>query len=256
MVVVRATELGRRILALAAAVLLVGLAIDWGLQAMRSEAAAALRKEVVARVPTSERTVALTFSLDAADAAQAQSVRQVLDGFAVPATFFVTAAVARTEPGLIQGLVGAGDEVEPTAVPLPGTATAQSWQTSLLQDVEVVEGQSGHRPSFVRPPAGTLPAGFLSAATALGLTVTGAAIDPGDQVEPGVDVIINRTLAALRPGAIILLHATPQTAAALPAIIDGLRSQGYTMVTLRGLFALTSGQVTVRSDTSALAAVG
>jgi len=254
-VVVRASEVGRRILAVCAALLLIGVAADWGWQSMRAGAANALQAEVIRRVPTADRAVALTFSLNAFDAAGIQSVEQILSGFAVPATFFVTATLARSEPGLIAALIAAGDEVEPTALPLPPHSTPAAWQASLLGDIEAVEGQSGHRPTFVRPPTGSLPHGFLTAATDLGLTVTGAQVAPQDQLEPGTDVIINRTLAGIVPGAIILLHPLPQSAAALPAIIDGLTSQGYTLVSLAGLFSLTSGQVTARSAASAIPTV-
>ncbi len=45
--------------------------------------------------------------------------------------------------------------------------------------------------------------------------------------------IQERVLDEAAPGAIILLHQdTPATMAALPAIIDGLRAQGFTFVTV------------------------
>jgi peptidoglycan/xylan/chitin deacetylase (PgdA/CDA1 family) len=50
----------------------------------------------------------------------------------------------------------------------------------------------------------------------------------------------DRVLAAARPGMVVLMHVganpddgTTLDAAALPAVIDGLRAKGYTFVTLQ-----------------------
>jgi peptidoglycan/xylan/chitin deacetylase (PgdA/CDA1 family) len=61
-------------------------------------------------------------------------------------------------------------------------------------------------------------------------------VDPSDYTRPGAGVIVDRVLAAVRPGAIVELHLLPETAAALPAMIAGLRARGYRLVTLPGLF--------------------
>jgi len=40
----------------------------------------------------------------------------------------------------------------------------------------------------------------------------------------------------VRPGSIVCMHLTPQTAAALPAILRGLRARGFKCVSLPELF--------------------
>ena len=51
--------------------------------------------------------------------------------------------------------------------------------------------------------------------------------------DTSADFIKERVLDRTGPGAIILLHQdTAATVAALPAIIDGLRAQGYRFVTV------------------------
>jgi peptidoglycan-N-acetylglucosamine deacetylase len=54
--------------------------------------------------------------------------------------------------------------------------------------------------------------------------------------------VVSRVLAALQPGAIVLMHLganptdhTTLDAAALPTIIDRIRGQGYQFVTLQSL---------------------
>jgi peptidoglycan/xylan/chitin deacetylase (PgdA/CDA1 family) len=64
-------------------------------------------------------------------------------------------------------------------------------------------------------------------------------VDPADW-QPGVTAnqLVQRVLAAARPGAIVLLHDgggdRSATVAALPAIIDGLRRLGLTLTVVPG----------------------
>jgi peptidoglycan/xylan/chitin deacetylase (PgdA/CDA1 family) len=62
--------------------------------------------------------------------------------------------------------------------------------------------------------------------------VLGFDVDPFDYQDPGAETVAQRTLAAVRPGAIVSLHfGHPGTIAALPAILDGLDARGLTPVT-------------------------
>ena len=69
----------------------------------------------------------------------------------------------------------------------------------------------------------------------LGYTVVLWGTDSHDWMNPGVGVITGRVLRLAHPGDIVLLHASDtckQTDIALPAIISGLRRQGYRLVTV------------------------
>ena len=60
-------------------------------------------------------------------------------------------------------------------------------------------------------------------------------IDSLDWKNPGRDVIIDRVVKRLKPGGIILMHAsdTPQqTAEALPILLEKIKAEGYTIVTV------------------------
>jgi len=61
-------------------------------------------------------------------------------------------------------------------------------------------------------------------------------VDPRDWLRPGARVIAERVLSAARPGTIVEMHDgggdRSQTAAALPAIINGLRRRHYQLVTV------------------------
>jgi peptidoglycan/xylan/chitin deacetylase (PgdA/CDA1 family) len=75
----------------------------------------------------------------------------------------------------------------------------------------------------------------VSAETGYG-TLLGFDVDPLDYQDPGADVVVQRTLAAVHPGAIVSLHCGhPGTVQALPAILDGLDQRHLTPVTVSTL---------------------
>jgi peptidoglycan/xylan/chitin deacetylase (PgdA/CDA1 family) len=61
-------------------------------------------------------------------------------------------------------------------------------------------------------------------------------VDPQDWRQPGSGAIASHVLSHVRPGSIVCMHLTSQTAAALPSILSGLRSRGYKAVSLPELF--------------------
>jgi peptidoglycan/xylan/chitin deacetylase (PgdA/CDA1 family) len=69
-------------------------------------------------------------------------------------------------------------------------------------------------------------------------TVLSYDVDPLDYQDPSSAAIANRLLAAVHPGAVVSLHlGHPHTVAALPAVLDGLKSRGLAAVTASELFS-------------------
>jgi peptidoglycan/xylan/chitin deacetylase (PgdA/CDA1 family) len=65
-------------------------------------------------------------------------------------------------------------------------------------------------------------------------------VDPLDYTDPGADVVTARVLRAVRPGSIVSLHlGHPGTAAALPAVLDGLARRGLGAVSASTLLGST-----------------
>jgi cellulose synthase/poly-beta-1,6-N-acetylglucosamine synthase-like glycosyltransferase len=83
-------------------------------------------------------------------------------------------------------------------------------------------------------------------AQSLGYVTVGLRDDPGDWLQPGVDVIIRESLAQLDRGNVILLHDgggnRAQTVAALGPLIDSLRARGERLTTVTTLAGLTRDQ--------------
>lgn len=89
---------------------------------------------------------------------------------------------------------------------------------------------------FFRPPYGNYDRTTFAAAGRAGYSkIVLWDVDPSDYGQPGTGVIASRVLRAVRPGSIVLMHVTWQTASALPTILHGLRSRGLRPAALADL---------------------
>jgi len=179
----------------------------------------------------------------------------VLQAKGVPATFFVVGQNAVRHPGLVQQerAAGAGignhtwDHQDLT------TLSADQVRAELQLTSDVIANQTSTRPTLWRPPYGTFNDAVTQIASSLGLSMRLWDVNPEDYTVPGTDTIVSRVVNTVSPGAIILLHdGSPgdnedrsQTVAALPVIIDTLRSVGYSF----GALATTSGVAAANAPT-------
>jgi peptidoglycan-N-acetylglucosamine deacetylase len=111
---------------------------------------------------------------------------------------------------------------------------ARRWPAEVDRTSRLLRGITGHPVRCLR-----LPYGLGNPAVDVQLRVRGLAelgwdVDPADYLRPGAAVIARRVLAALHPGAIVVMHDAggnrSGTVAALPAIIRGIRAAGYQIV--------------------------
>jgi len=98
-----------------------------------------------------------------------------------------------------------------------------------------------------RPPYGAYDADVLKAAGDLGFlhTVTWD-VDPQDWSDPGVDAIRQRVLSHAHDGMIVVMHVKPETAAALPGLLDALAARGYHQTALDQMFRIGAGGSSLR----------
>jgi peptidoglycan-N-acetylglucosamine deacetylase len=80
----------------------------------------------------------------------------------------------------------------------------------------------GVRPRLFRPPYGYTSPELEAAMTGRGLRTVLWDVDPRDWEDPGPAAVRERTLAALTPGATVLLHERPGTVEAVDAILAEL----------------------------------
>ena len=96
---------------------------------------------------------------------------------------------------------------------------------------------TGQEICFFSPPYNDFDQIVLDTAAELGYLTVLCSLDTADWMRPGVDQIVRRIVPKAHNGAIVLMHPTEQTPAALKQIISGLKAQGYQLVTVGQLLA-------------------
>jgi peptidoglycan/xylan/chitin deacetylase (PgdA/CDA1 family) len=205
----------------------------------------ALLGTVVTVIPTTARVVALTFDAGASDAG-VPSILQTLAAQRVAATFFVTGDFARRYPDAVRAMARAGHLVGNHSDTHPDFSTLTAAQLAAqLTNAQAVIGPliGGPTQPWFRFPFGAADAASIAGVNTGGYAGIGWTVDTlgwkGTSGGQSVDSVVSRVVAALRPGAIVLMHvgANPDDgstldAAALPTIIAELRQRGYGFVTL------------------------
>jgi peptidoglycan/xylan/chitin deacetylase (PgdA/CDA1 family) len=200
------------------------------------------------RIPTNAPVVALTFDAGA-NADAVPSILQTLKAKNVPATFFLTGQWVRSFPFETNAITVAGFVV--------GNHSDTHPHFTTLSDAQIVaEVQNAQRSIFLtsgvetRPlfrfPFGDVDGRVLGTVNGLGYVGVRWTVDTlGWQGTSGgmtVQRVIDRVLAGLQPGEIVLMHVGSHPtdrsmldAAALPSIIDAIRARGYGFVTMSAL---------------------
>ncbi|MUL84902.1 MULTISPECIES: polysaccharide deacetylase family protein [unclassified Mycolicibacterium] len=199
-----------------------------------------LTGHVVHRVDTSAKVVALTF--DDGPTRYTPDVLRMLDDAGVRATFYLTGGELTAAPQFGTAIAAAGHEIgnhsyshRRMVLMSPATVADEIERTDAA-----IRGTGYQGPITFRPPYGkklwTLPR-YLSTHERTMVTWD---VEP-DSTAAGADAIVAETVSRVRPGSIILLHAMydsrDASRAAVPQIIDELRSAGYRFVTGSELLA-------------------
>ena len=184
------------------------------------------------------REVALTFD-DGPDPVYGPAVAAILKQKNVPATFFLVGMRVKEHPEVARLLARDGFELANHTYnhqSLPTLKPHEIARELRLCDQDIFDATGLHT-ALMRPPGVQYNDKVLDSARALGYVTVSWTVGAKDyDTDTKADFIRERVLDRTAPGAIILLHQdTPATVAALPAIIDGLRAQGYTFVTVSSM---------------------
>ncbi len=95
----------------------------------------------------------------------------------------------------------------------------------------------GVKPTLFAPPAGDVNALVVRAAAGLGMHTILWTLDTIDWRKPPASVILHRIVDHREPGALVLMHPTANTVAALPTMIEKLQSAGYQLVTVTSIIS-------------------
>jgi len=195
-------------------------------------ASASTRQLPVYCVQRDDKVVALSF--DAAWGNEdTQTLIDILDKYKINTTFFLVGDWVDKFPESVKALHDAGNEIM--------NHSSDHAHFSKLSEDEIVadinrcndkiEAITGVRPTLFRCPYGEYDDHVINAVNSMGMTAIQWNVDSLDWKGISASEIQNRVLKNIVPGSIVLFHnAAENTPAALPGIIEGLISQGYSIV--------------------------
>jgi len=251
----------RRIALLAAATIAVAgtIAATGGTAASAAAQPPGLGGRNWTAIPAAPKVAALTFDAGA-NADAVPSILATLAKYHVPATFFLTGNFVRDFPAASKSIAAAGLRIGDHSVSHPyfvsGKLTDAQMRAQVLTAQAQIKQVTGADPwPWFRFPYGEYNQHAISVVNAAGFVPVGWTVDTlgwkGTSGGVTAQIVLNRVLAGLRPGEIVLMHCgsnpddhSTLDAAALPAMIQNLRSRGYSFVTMDALRGLGYHELT------------
>ncbi len=200
-------------------------------------AAASQRELPVYSVEREGKYVSLSF--DAAWGNEdTQLLIDILGKYGVKATFFVVGQWVDRYPDSVKALHDAGHEVMNHSDLHPHMSKLSAAQ--IVSEVgacnDKMQAVTGVRPTLFRCPYGEYDDNVISAVRGMGMDVIQWDVDSLDWKDLSAGEITRRVTGRVGPGSIVLFHtAGLHTREALPAILDFLVSEGYTVVPISEL---------------------
>jgi len=197
---------------------------------------------VFSNTRTTQKVVALTFD-DGPYPPYTEQVLDVLKEYHVPATFFVVGKNVEKYPELVKRIADEGHQI--------GNHTyhhidlLKANRKVIAEEIDntskAILSAAGVSPHLMRPPHGFRDPVVMEMMAERNLKVVEWSVMSRDWTNPGVDVIVERTVKRVKNGSIILLHdgdgitsqaSRIQSVEAARRIIQILSEQGYTFVTV------------------------
>lgn len=195
----------------------------------------------IAGTRTDQKVVALTFDHSWGNKFT-PSILDTLKKNNLKVTFFLMGPWAVKYPEVAKRIVADGHEIASHGYRHEnyGDMSADWVREDIGKAHAQLKEVTGVEATLIRPPNGHYSQRSLKVADELGYKTIIWNIDSLDWKNPGRDVIVDRVIKRLKPGAIILLHAsdTPvQTAEALPLLLAKIQAEGYQIVTVSELLS-------------------
>lgn len=130
------------------------------------------------------------------------------------------------------------------------TLGKQEIKEEILTAHKDLKAVSGKDVNLIRTPNGAYDNKVIQAANEVGYKAIQWSVDSLDWKKPGPQAVIDNVLnghrpgKGVKPGAIILFHASdsaPDTVPALPVVLKKLKEQGYTLLPVGELLARSKG---------------
>lgn len=191
---------------------------------------------------TEEKVIYLTFDAGYENG-NTPAILDALKKHQVPATFFVVGNFVSDNPDLIKQMVAEGHTVGNHTLTHPNMSKISSMEsfTQELQGVEKLYEEITKTPmtKFYRPPQGIYSTENLAMAKELGYHTffwSLAYVDWYQDKQPSKEECFDKLLKRIHPGAVVLLHNTSSTnAAVLDELLTKWEEMGYHFDSLQHL---------------------
>lgn len=207
---------------------------------------------------TSKNKIYLTFDAGFENG-NTPAILEALKKHKAKATFFVVGNYIKTSPELVKQMVKEGHTVGNHTFHHPdmsSISSMESFQKEMDDLANLYEQTTGKKlVKFYRPPQGKYSLKNLEMAKQLGYKTffwSLAYVDWYQNAQPSKEEAFKKLLTRIHPGAIVLLHSTSSTnAAILDELLSKWEEMGYTFGTLSELCGETSGDAAPSKPTKA-----
>ena len=182
---------------------------------------------------------AVSISFDAAWGNEdTQKLIDILAQYHVKTTFFVVGFWATKFPESVKALHDAGHEVMNHSDNHAHFNALGSDQ--IVQNIsacnEKVAAVTGVKPTLIRLPYGEYNDNVITTVNSMGMYPIQWDVDSLDWKDLSAGEITQRVVSRVKPGSIVLFHnAAKHTPEALPAILESLQGQGYSVIPISQL---------------------
>jgi len=196
-------------------------------------------KDIIWHISTKEKMIALTFD-DGPSPTFTPQILDILKKNKVKGTFFMIAREAEKYPDIVRRLVSEGHEIANHTYnhKYLHNSTEADLKKELTLAEETIIKAGGVKPKLFRPPGGYYNEMIVKVSKEMGYRVIIWSWEQQsrDWANPGTPTIIRRVLEDASSGNIIVFHDRGgnrvQTVQAMQPIIDGLKQNGFKLVTV------------------------
>jgi len=209
----------------------------------------ALRDDILVHGNEDLKEIALTFD----DGPRPEIVRGMLNTlgeYGVRATFFVVGSQVDAHPAITRRMLDEGHEIANHTYNHPRLAglSEEQIKAEISACDRAVLRATGAQTNLFRPPGMRYDDTVLRAAQDLGFVTVHWNVAAQDYQPLKPEYISRKVLQNVAPGSVILLHAHPDTALALPTILGELKKQGYRFVTVSQMLGRLPRPVYVKTN--------
>lgn len=190
-----------------------------------------------APTPTvANKTIALTF--DDGPGPYTEKLLDILDKYDAKATFFLIGSKVSGQASVVRSIQARDHQLGNHSWSHPELPKLSVDQIAgeIDRTNEAIRQATGVKPSILRPPYGAVNGVVLEQLRLRNMSSILWSVDTRDWADRNSQIVCSRAVAGARPGAVILMHDIHQTSVnAVPCILNSLKQQGYSFVTIQRL---------------------